>query len=30
MFDGDLPPNVQGHEMIANSFIKTIKGEIQK
>ena len=28
MFDGDLHPNVQGHDMIANCFIKTIKGEI--
>ena len=27
-FDGDLHPNVQGHDMIANCFIKTIKGEI--
>ena len=29
MFDGKLHSNVQGHDRIANCFIKTIKGEIE-
>ncbi len=27
MFDGNLHPNVKGHNLIANCFVKTIKGE---